>query len=497
MTPPTPHPHLLATLTLGTTRRPVPEELSVWLDEHDVVDPTADGPERLLAAYAVSERLHRLSPGGKGSVTPVVAPPEDWGTPGPRLARALELILRDTYPAVLPEAVDLLLEKQTLVPPHLLPELLTIAEQRLDARPAFARKLLAAGGKRALWLAGQNPEWAELAPDYDLAAAWARDTTPGRRANLLRRWRMVDSVAAREALAEVWPGQSPKNQETLLGSMAENLSPADVPWLRAGLTPKRKGVRRAILRLLILAGDEETIEDMIRLVTAAVDDQGKLTALLKPGPEYIELLQRYGGLKKGESLAVFLLAHLPPGTLPELTDRPEEEFWASLNKEQLKAAATALHTFPAPALRAHFIRFALRANPANLPMMETAMICGELPQEAFVSIFNELLTTEQNALHYGGVARVLALSRKEIWSERLSKAFVLQLVSTLREIGQLPYKLQRDLQEDWKGSIALLDPAIFGWLRTHLHSMTERADVFGKLATETLQTLAFRRVLRE
>jgi len=128
---------------------------------------------------------------------------------------------------------------------------------------------------------------------------------------------------------------------------------------------------------------------------------------------------------------------------------------------------------------------------------EAAAITAELDQATFLELFHELLTTEKNAFHYGGLPRVLALSRNEPWSERLSKAFVLQLVSTLRETGTLPWKVQNDLKSHWELSLPLLDPAIFGWARTHLHSMTERGDVFGKLATDALQTLAFRRVLRE
>jgi hypothetical protein len=498
------HTPLLANLTLGTARQPLPAKTATWLEEKSAVDPTADAPEQLLAAYAITERLHRLSPGTKGSVPAAAAPAETRKTPPARLSRALELILRGTYPHVLPEAVAVLNERGLLLPPHLLPELLDEALGKLNANPDYTEQLLAIGGERARWLAGQNPDWSELSPGYDLATVWAADATPGRRAQLLQRLRAQDPAAAREALTTIWKKQSPKNQETLLAALEANISPEDIPWLRERLGPKRKGVRRAILRLLLLAEDPVALEDMLTLAGGAFDEAGKIVSILK-GPEAIELLESYGGLKKGESAGGFFLSNLPPEVLPELTDRSLPEFWNTLNKEQLRAAATAIQAYNAPAaapsktegVHATFVRYALKANPAQLPVKEAAAITASLDQAIFLGIFHELLTTEKNAFHYGGLPRILALSRNEPWSERISKAFVLQLVSTLREMSSLPWKLQKDLKSHWELSLPLLDPAIFGWARTHLHSMTERGDIFGKLATDALQTLAFRRVLRE
>jgi hypothetical protein len=486
---------LLSNLTLGTARQAPDLAVNEWLEAKAAVDPTSDSAEQLLAAYAITERLHRLTPETKGNIPASIAPPEERELPEPRLSRALELILRGTYPSVLPEAVAVLNERKLLLPPHLLPELINEAMRKLPSDLIYTEKLLAAGGKRAQWLAGQNPDWTELSPDYDLTAAWKAEATPSRRILLLQRLRAKDPAAAREALTTIWKKQSPKNQENLLASLETELGPEDIPWLRERLPPKRKGVRRAILRLLLLAGDPVALEDMLTLTSGAFDEAGKIVSLLR-GAEAIELLEAYGGLKKQETASVFFLSNLPPHVLPELTDRSFPEFWNTLNKEQMRAAATAVLAFPAPSVRAEFVSYALQGNPAQLPMKEAAAITAGLDQATFLDIFHELLTSEKNAFHYGGLARILALSRNEPWSERISKAFVLQLVSTLREMSTLPWKLQNDLKSHWELSLPLLDPAIFGWARTHLHNMTERGDVFGKLATDALQTLAFRRVLR-
>lgn len=492
------HDTLLSTLTLGTARRDISPELTRWLEERDALDPTTapDAAENLLTAWAITERLERLQAGEKIAAATAAAPPETLPLPDPRRSRALELILRGTYPALLAEAIVMLTQRQLILPPQLLPELLNEAMTRLADEPLVARQMLSAGGERALWLARQNPAWAELAPDYDLAAAWQREATPGRRAPLLRRWRAADPAAARAALSAVWDGQSPKNQETLVASMQVGLGSDDLVWLRAGLGPKRRGVRRAILRLLLLAGEEQATNDLISVATAAFAADGTFVNVLT-NDDAKAILEEYGGLEKKEPISDFLLVCLPPATLPELIDRSMPEFWAGLTKPRLYAAALAIRDYPDAAAKAAFVRFALRGNPVQLPVSLVAEITAALPQDDFLAIFHDLLTTEQSALHHGSMARLLALSRTEPWDERISKAFILQLVGTLRQLSQLPHTLQRDLQSHWKLSIPLLAPEIFGWARTHLHSMTERADIFGKLSAETLQTLAFRLVLWE
>lgn len=486
------HDDLLSTLTLGTARKEAGQIIANWLAERDATDPTADDSEQLLAAWALIERTKRLQPSGKNvSSNMPVAPEETLPYASGRLARGLQLILKETYPDVLPEALDLLNEREQLIPPYLLPDILNKAIALQDTAPKLSDRLFQAGGQRAGWLANLNPEWSAVHPGYDFATAFQRDVTPGRRLPLLRRWRRRDPAAAREALAAVWDKQSPKNQESLLSALETGLSAEDMPWLRAGLGPKRKGVRRQLLRLLLLAGEAQATDDLLDLAASALDEQGKLPAI-HPTNAGKETIVAYGGLRKNESLPEFLCSQLPPTAIPDLLGLPTAEYWPSLPKAQLKAAATAILAFAAPDSSAEFIRFALIVNPAQLPMEEAAKITAALPQPAFEAVFHEVLDREKKVLHYGGVARVLALSRTEPWSARISKAFVLQLVATLRDIRDLPYGLQRDLQSHWKLCIPLLDASIFQWSRTHLSSVAERADAFGKLATEALSVMNFR-----
>lgn len=488
---------LLRNLTLGTARQAVGEDVVSWLETRDAIDPTANAAEQLLATWSVTERLERLEAGPtvalpEGSLAPV----DERSLPGPRLSRGLQLIMRGTYPRILPEALRLLKERNIQFPPFLLPDLLDKCLEGQDWGAPGHRAMQEALGARGQWLAALNPAWARLREDYDFATAFSREGLPGARAALLKRWRLVDPAAAREAISEVWDKQSPKNQEMLLEPLFINPVQEDLPWLRERIGPKRRGVRRAIFRLLLLGGEQQATEELMHLAASSLTEAGKINHTLTDKAA-AEVLVKYGGTQKKESLAAFLLDVAPPHILPDLLGQTGPEFWAGLPKEDLKVAANTLLQYPESERQGDFVRFACKINPAQLPVEQAALLTAGLPQAAFLEIFHELMDEEKNVFYFGGVPRLLVLSREEPWSERITKAFVLQLVKTLREVNSVPYHLQRDMQAHWKLAVPLLEVSSFGWLRTQLHAMTERADSFGKLATEVLQTTAFRRALRE
>lgn len=484
---------LLSTLTLGTARQPLPAPVGEWLAARAAVDPTADDAERLLAAWAVHERLERLGGGHRVEPAPsATAPPDDRPLPSPKINRGVELIMRGTYPHLLPETLRLLADHQIQFPPFLLPELLERAVLLYDSDPQQTDLLLRAAGRRGQWLARLNPDWAVLTDDYDLAAAWKKENTPGKRLPLLKRWRAADPAAARDALAAVWAEQSPTNQETLLAAFAVRLSDEDHPWLREQLGPKRRGVRRALFKLLLRGGEEQALNAATELVVASLTEAGKIGNRL-PADTAKTLLLQYGGPQKKESLTDFLLDVLPPALLPDLLSRTGPEFWQTLRKSELRIAAKTLLRYDLPELDEAFVRFAARADAAVLPATKAAELTARLPQERFVGLFHELLDTDKSLFHFGSLPRLLVLSRTEAWSERITKAVVLELTRTVGEAYALPHATLRDLQLHWRLAVPLVHPATFGWLRTQLHRTTERGDGFGKLATELLQTTALRR----
>ncbi|WP_238751613.1 DUF5691 domain-containing protein [Neolewinella maritima] len=487
---------LLRALTLGTARRELAPQIGEWLDSLAAIDPTADQAEQLLAALGLTERLHRLQPRPTGATkTPHPTPAAETRTPpSPRLARGLQLILEGTYPDLLDEAIDLVLARQTYVPSTLLPALHPRAAALLNDDYPRAQRYLEASGERGKWLAGQHPDWALLLPDYDYAPAYHHETQPARKASILANWRRVDPAAAREALAGTWPGQNARNQEVLLAGLRVGLSAADWSWLRDALTPKRKGVRRAVTELLLLAREPTALADFALLASVIVTERGALNLSL-PTDELKDLFATYGGTKAPEALPHRLLRILPPRSWSELTALPLPAFWLGRTPLELRDAARAIVSFRDPDTVREFARFLVLEQPAGFPTEVGGEVIRLLPRADFDALYEELLSKFPNALQLRSLPRLLALSRDTPWSERLSKAMLLQLIDGLHS-RQLDYSAQRELAQQWKWAIPLVDTAIFPWLRQQLHATTERYDAFGKLATEMLQTTAFRRELQ-
>ncbi len=477
---------LLHAITLGTARRTLPASVGNWLEELEATDPEADAGEQLLAALALTERIHRFAERVAAATTTTGAPaPKETRTPpSPRLARGLQLILEGTYPDLLDEAVRLVAARETYVPPALLPALLDRAATVSDDDFSRALAWVAAGGRRGKWLLPQHPDWAHLDPDYDYLTAWRQERLPGRRATILGRWRRTEPVAAREALAESWNTLSPRNQVVLLEGLRTGLSAADQPWLRSALEPKRKGVRRALARLLVRSGEAEALDDFTRLAQAG--------HTVKQHP----LLADYGGVKAPQTLRQLLLEILPPRQWPSITSASLPAFWQGLKPVELRGAAAAIRDYDDPVARVAFVRMLVWDDPAPFSAPLAVELISGLTEEEFSGIYDELLSKEQQALSLRSTARRLALSRRTPWSERLTRAMVSQLIDNLRG-RHLDYATQRDLALQWKLAIPLLHVDTFPWLRQQLHATTERYDAFGQLATQMLQTTAFRRELRK
>ena len=513
---------LLPPPLLGTARHPPPADLDEWLDLREATDPAAGPEERLLAAYALLERVDRLSPtlaprrggapalrrgGAPVSTTPVApatAPlpsdthkkPADAAT----LYRALDLTLdEDGYPQYLPAVLPILRRRELHFAPHQLAAALELAYARRTADTDLSDALYARTGPRGAWLAAQHLEWKTLRPDHDFATDFAREATPGGRADLLRRWRKTEADqpgpgTALAGLDALWKTLKPKAQEQLLPALETGLSAADIPWLRAALGPKRKGVRRELLRLLLLAGDPETTAELTAAAVASLDDKGAFVPVLRDDAVK-ETLQQYGGLASKETPAEFFLSLLPPTTVSDLLGRDPAEFWAGLSTKELAAAARAVRDFPDDATRAAFLRYAAVIAPDRAPKAATRAISARLPQAVFLTTFHWLLEHEVGIFYSRGTGRWIALARREPWDERISKAFLLHVSGLAGGNVQqaLLARHQFDNTADWKRALPLLDPGVFGWAKTQLFALTERGDVYGKLAGETLRGLGFLR----
>ena len=494
-------PALTALLALGTARADLPPEFEEWLEKHEVTDPTAEAAERLLAAISLRERMGRLRdrtidlPGDLPAPAP---PPTSAPAPAP-LQRAFSLLLSEDgpYRALLPQAVDYLRTHGSHFPPATLPAVLTAALRLTDLNELD--RWLTATGARGTWLAAQHPDWRRLTPDFDFATAFAREGMPAARAELLRRWRHYAPAAAREGLNAIWDRQPSRTQELLLASLGEGLSADDLEWLRERPSAKRKKVLRVAyaLRLRI---DETLIEDAANLVRAAYDAQLRKVRVVADPEGWQAITKRSGGPAKRETSADFALAVLPPGTW--LTHGAEElpAFLGSLPPTRLASFCKGVAELKDERTAEFLLEFFASRVLSNVPKLSKELrpelygshIAELVPNELFAERTAALLGARDELLTDFPALRWFFLSRTTPWPAQLSRAVMnFYLRQTAHTSGYAPGVIP--LLNEWKQALPLLSTDIFPWLRTQLHAATERPDAIGKLATETLQILAFRR----
>jgi hypothetical protein len=229
---------------LGTQRRPPPGLPGVSPGE--VGDPAG----RLLdqaAVLAVANRAGRRPPAATETIAP--APQEQLPPAPPAAARRLARILGGERIRALPEWLNAAADHGYRVPSRLLPELLEKGRGDRGLRPAIAR----AAGRRGVWLALQNTDWAYLVgigddPGGD-AEVWETGTRPQRIAYLTR-LRGTDPAAAREALAATWASEPAPDRAALLATFEHGLSGGDEEFLEKALEDRGKDVRQLASDLL-------------------------------------------------------------------------------------------------------------------------------------------------------------------------------------------------------------------------------------------------------
>ena len=172
-------------------------------------------------------------PAAEPDLAPAVSP-----AAGRRLAR----MLSGEHPDLLTEWLSAAVTRDLRVPAHLLPSLLNRARRVSSADSDVPRLAALAGGWRARWLAGLNPDWvfvtAHMLPGDD---AW-RLGDAGQRRGYLAALRARDPDAARELVAASWNAAGPE-RVMFLSVLSDGLSLADESLLEAGLDDRAEEVR--------------------------------------------------------------------------------------------------------------------------------------------------------------------------------------------------------------------------------------------------------------
>ncbi|HJY59301.1 MAG TPA: DUF5691 domain-containing protein [Streptosporangiaceae bacterium] len=239
---------LVAASLIGTERSVVPAVGIPGLPpaEDDPGDPAAvllDRAALLTAARRAGRRPDRAEP------LPVCAP-DPRPTVSPAAARRLRRLISGEHPDLLTEWLAAAVARGLRLPPQLLPALMDRVLRGRPADPGLPRLLAEAGGPRARWLAGLNPDWEHAAeePSTD-DRTWRLGDTRQRRgylASLLNR----DPDAGRALITGGWDAAGAADRVMFLSVLADALGPADEPLLEAALDDGAEDVRRWAAYLL-------------------------------------------------------------------------------------------------------------------------------------------------------------------------------------------------------------------------------------------------------
>jgi hypothetical protein len=159
-------------------------------------------------------------------------------------------MLGGEHAELLPEWLAATAGRGRRVPAQLLPALLHQARRGPAVDSGLRRLVAVAGGARARWLAGLNPEWTfvlAFAPaDED---AWRLGDAAQRR-GYLSALRARDPGAARDLVTASWDAAGRDERLMFLGALADGLTLADESLLDGALDDRQPRVRMAAAHLL-------------------------------------------------------------------------------------------------------------------------------------------------------------------------------------------------------------------------------------------------------
>ena len=172
----------------------------------------------------------------------------------------LRAMLSGRHANVLPEWLNEAAQRGWHVAPEYLPVLLDRARQDRSLRP----RVLAAGGRRAAWLAAENAAWAFGSVEApELWETGNRD----QRVAILRSVRASAPAEARTRLEAVWVSEPADTRGLFLTELLHGLSDEDAPFLETVLDDRSKEVRKVAVEALARLPKSPFVERMLARAT--------------------------------------------------------------------------------------------------------------------------------------------------------------------------------------------------------------------------------------
>jgi hypothetical protein len=231
------------------------------------------------------------------------AEPDPAGPVRPAAGRRLARLLGGEHPDLLAEWLTAAVARGRRVPAHLLPALLDQARRGSPADPGLRRLAAEAGGARARWLAGLNPDW-KFVTAHNLASqdTWRLGNAAQRR-GYLTALRARDPGAARELIADGWAAAAPGERFMFVSAMADGLSLADEPLLEAALGDDNAFVRKMAADVLAALPGSALGQRMAGRALGCVrlHQGGHGTRLVVTPPAQCNAAMRRDGITPGQS----------------------------------------------------------------------------------------------------------------------------------------------------------------------------------------------------
>jgi Family of unknown function (DUF5691) len=278
---------LVSTALLGTDRRPLPAPLPGALAPFGVgPDPALNLLDR--AAVVQAARRAGAAPASGGERLPACSVDERVPCPTPAARRFGEM-LAGQHPALLPELLRRLVERDLVLPP----EHLVAAMDRARSDPELQPLVVASAGPVVPWLARLLPQlgW-PLAPVGEPQVAWARGTQ-AERLEVLRQQRAVDPAAGRSLLEAGVEKERAEHRAACYAALAVGLSPADETLLEQALDDRSPSVRQVAAGLLARLPSSawagrmaDRALEMIRIVPAHGQDRLDVRLVAPVPPEW-------------------------------------------------------------------------------------------------------------------------------------------------------------------------------------------------------------------
>ena len=251
-------PDLVTASLIGTERAAVPPAAISGLPapadaamDNPVPDnPFPDNPRdppALLLDHAALLTVARRAGQPPGHAEPLpAAEPDPAPTVSPGAGHRLARMLGGEHPDLLTEWLTAAVTRELRAPAQLLPALLDRARRVSPADPELRRLAARAGGSRARWLAGLNPDWAFVTAHTRLGDDAWRLGDAAQRHGYLAALRAADPGVARDLIVASWDAAGGPERVMFLSVLADSsagLSLADEPLLEAALDDRAADVR--------------------------------------------------------------------------------------------------------------------------------------------------------------------------------------------------------------------------------------------------------------